>query len=74
VEILKEMSSELGTLDFQGIETESSKKLEETKATSLKYLKRMAKDIDSGMVNPNFKHPYYWAPFGLVGNGGLYLE
>jgi CHAT domain-containing protein len=74
VAMLKEMSSELDKLNVCGVEGEDLNGLERTKLKSLTYLRSMAKDIGEGDFNPNFKHPYYWAPFGLVGHGGLCLH
>lgn len=41
--------------------------------TGLTQLARMIADLKDGTLKTNFRHPYHWAPFGIVGDGGLCL-
>ena len=66
-EMLKEIQSELIRLEVDGVSIEPLGK------TGMMQLARTIKDIQVGTLKTNFKHPYYWAPFGLVGHGGLCL-
>jgi CHAT domain-containing protein len=67
-EMLKEIQNELSSFDIHDVS------LNPVKTIGTRQLKRTIKDIQDGVVRTNFKHPYYWAPFGLVGRGGLCLH
>ncbi|KAG4414207.1 hypothetical protein IFR04_012654 [Cadophora malorum] len=69
VEMLEEIKNELDRLEVDVVSAEPLGKNGKGKI----QLERMIKDIQDGVLKTNFKHPYYWAPFGLVGNGGLCL-